>query len=150
MNTRLLAIAVLIGVALLVLTLPPTNHQNTVILLLDQDQAQVEFQTNSGSVLFDVEIADEPGEWGQGLMFRESLPEDAGMLFIFPDETLRSFWMKNTLIPLDIIFISTDLEIVHIAHAIPCETDPCASYSSLFPAQYVVEINGDLSDELGI
>ena len=88
-----------------------------------------------------VEIADSPEERAAGLMFRESLGENSGMLFIFDDEKTRSFWMKNTLIPLDMVFISEDLEIIDIKYAVPCREDPCISYVSKEPAEYVLEVN---------
>lgn len=72
------------------------------------------------------------------------------MLVLFPNEAPRSFWMKNTLLPLDIIYIGGDRRIVKISQAAPCRADPCAGYPSLHPAQYVLEINGGLSEELGI
>jgi uncharacterized membrane protein (UPF0127 family) len=83
-------------------------------------------------------------------MFRSNLPKDQGMLFLFPDEVERTFWMKNTLIPLDIIFIDREYKIVKIQQAIPCEEEPCNLYNSEKPAQYVLEINGGLAQEYGI
>ncbi len=77
----------------------------------------------------------------RGLMFRESLPDDAGMLFIFPYMDQHSFWMKNTLIPLDIIWLNDRKEIVYIATAQPCTEDPCASYVPMQKAKYVLEVN---------
>ncbi len=88
------------------------------------------------------EVSDEPGEIMEGLMFRQSLGENDGMLFVFPDPATRNFWMKNTLIPLDLIFISESLSIVDIRNAIPCATDPCQIYTSKKPARYVLEVNG--------
>jgi len=97
-----------------------------------------------------VEIADEYDELREGLMFRESLAEDSGMLFIFGDEEIRSFWMKNTLIPLDMIFIDENFVIVGIEGAVPCEEDPCPSYNSKKPAKYVLEVNAGYVKEVGI
>jgi uncharacterized membrane protein (UPF0127 family) len=77
----------------------------------------------------------------KGLMFRESLPEDAGMLFIFPYMDLHSFWMKNTLIGLDIIWLNDKKEIVYFTTAVPCTEDPCASYAPMQKAKYVLEVN---------
>jgi uncharacterized protein len=77
----------------------------------------------------------------KGLMYRESLPEDAGMLFIFPYMDQHSFWMKNTLIPLDIIWLNDRKEIVYFATAQPCTEDPCASYAPIQKAKYVLEVN---------
>src|SRR3989338_5590514 len=92
-----------------------------------------------------VEIADSPEERAAGLMFRESLGENFGMLFIFDDEKTRSFWMKNTLIPLDMVFISEDLEIIDIKYAVPCREYQCINYVSKEPAEYVLEVNGNFT-----
>lgn len=100
---------------------------------------------------FDVEIASTAAQHRKGLMYRKNLPKNQGMLFIFEKERPLSFWMKNTLIPLDIIFISKDKKVVSIAfNALPCQKDPCPSYYSYKPAQYVVEINGGLAEKFGI
>lgn len=100
---------------------------------------------------FMVEVASTKEEKEQGLMFREKLPEKDGMLFLFETEKPLTFWMKNTLIPLDIIFINENLEIVDIATNFPpCETENCVIYQSNKPAQYALEINGGLTEKLGI
>lgn len=94
-----------------------------------------------------VEIADTPYLWSKGLMFRESLPDDGGMLFVFPDEKERAFWMKNTRIPLDMLFISADKRIVSIRkNAVPCTTLACPSYASGERAMYVLEVNAGFAD----
>ena len=100
-----------------------------------------------GKACIEVETADEAGEQALGLMFRESLPENSGMLFIFPDSSPRSFWMKNTLIPLDIIFIDENFEIIDIKHAVPCRAEPCALYKSAKPAKYVLEVNEGFAEK---
>lgn len=82
-------------------------------------------------------------------MFRDSMPRDHGMLFIFPNEAMRSFWMKNTRIPLDIIYFDENLRLVSIARgARPCRTQVCPGYRSAGPAKYVLELNAGLADEL--
>lgn len=97
-----------------------------------------------------VEIADEPVEQQKGLMYRKELCEECGMIFIFEKEQTMQFWMKNTLIPLDMIFIAADGHIVDIQEAEPCEEDPCQLYTSKEPAQYVLELNKGYSAEKGI
>jgi uncharacterized membrane protein (UPF0127 family) len=98
---------------------------------------------------FRVEIADTPEKQALGLMFRRSLKEGYGMLFVFPDETERSFWMKNTLIRLDMIFLNSDQQVVDMFQSVPpCQADPCPSYTSAFPARYVLEIAGGLAEKL--
>ena len=83
------------------------------------------------------EIADTQEKRERGLMFREHLGENKGMFFAFDNEGTYAFWMKNTLIPLDIIFISKDLNVVEIIHAEPCEEDPCKTYETTKYAKYV-------------
>lgn len=86
-----------------------------------------------------IELADDPEEIMQGLMYRNKLASDEGMLFIYGDMRERTFWMDNTQISLDIIFINDEMKIVHIAkHTIPYARDPIPSMG---PAQYVVEVN---------
>ena len=103
-----------------------------------------------GDDRFDVEIADTPESRMQGLMFREYLDKDKGMLFIFDDEAERSFWMKNTKIPLDIIFIDANKNIINILTAKPCTEEICDTYDSEQPAKYVLEINAREADKRGI
>lgn len=98
-----------------------------------------------------VEIARDPYAWAKGLMFRENLPESEGMLFIFPNEGARSFWMKNTLIPLDLIFISKDGKVVDIKENFePCKNLTCPSYSSKEPAMYVLEVKRGVVEKFKI
>ena len=103
---------------------------------------QISISSGERLIKVNVEIADDNYERQQGLMFRESLNENNGMVFVFEDENFQSFWMKNTLIPLDIIFIDKNFKIVDIKNAMPCNEDPCAAYDSAKPAKYVLEVNG--------
>lgn len=89
---------------------------------------------------FHLEIADTPTERAKGLMFREELAADHGMLFVFPNEGVHAFWMKNTLIPLDMIRLDSDYRIVDIQEATPCQEDPCAMYTPQNAASYVIEL----------
>ena len=98
---------------------------------------------------FNVEIADTPKEHTVGLMNREYLNPDNGMLFIFDVENRYCFWMKNTLIPLDIIWLDKNQNVIFIKHnAKPCETDPCETFSPNKNAKYVLEINSGLAKEI--
>ena len=104
-----------------------------------------------GGKSFTVEIADSSEEQALGLMFRDSMPPDQGMLFIFPNEAPRSFWMKNTRIPLDIMYFDKELRLVSIsADTQPCRVRRCPSYPSVVPAQYVLELNAGKATELGV
>ncbi|WGM38867.1 DUF192 domain-containing protein [Caulobacter sp. NIBR1757] len=104
--------------------------------------------TASGPVKFQVEIADDETERQNGLMWRESLAPDRGMLFDFKEEAQRSFWMKNTLIPLDILYIAADGTVVSIAQlTTPKSEAPIPSHGA---ALGVLEIAGGRAGELGI
>ena len=103
-----------------------------------------------GSLLasFEVEVADDTLERSQGLMFRQSLGEDEGMLFIFQADTEGAFWMRNTLIPLDIIFVESKKRIVNVvANATPQTDTPRLPEG---PYRYVLEINGGQAASLGL
>ena len=127
-----------------------------LIFLVDcskiSDKSQPTFSIDNGDKWIDVliEIADDNEERMKGLMFRENLGENSGMLFIFEDDSPQSFWMKNTLIPLDIIFINEGFEIIDIKNAVPCTTDPCRIYSSERPAKFVLEVNSGFAAKKGI
>lgn len=104
--------------------------------------------TASGVHRFQVEIADDETERRDGLMWRESLAPDRGMLFDFKTEAPRAFWMKNTLIPLDIIYIAADGTVVSIAAmAMPKSEESLPSHGD---ALGVLEIAGGRAGELGI
>lgn len=76
-----------------------------------------------------------------GLMYRKKINPDQGMLLVFERENFYSIWMKNMKIPLDILWLDKEKRIVHIERDVPpCKEDPCPSYSSQFPALYVLEI----------
>lgn len=97
---------------------------------------------------FYVEIADSPAKREMGLQYRRNLASERGMIFLFPFESEQTFWMKNTPIPLDMIFISRERKIVGIVEqAVPFTLD---SRSVGAPSQYVLEINGGLAKRYGI
>lgn len=98
-----------------------------------------------------VEVAANAESRQRGLMFRDSLAADRGMIFLFPDHGLHPFWMKNTLIPLDILWLDASGKIVYIgAKTPPCEADPCPSYSPGKDASYVLELRAGRAAELGL
>jgi len=99
-------------------------------------------------VTFRVEVARTPPEHERGLMYRSHLDADAGMLFLFDRPQALTFWMKNTLIPLDMLFIDSDRKIVGIVEN--AEPQTLTSRRVDAPAQYVLEIGGGLAARLGI
>lgn len=104
-----------------------------------------------GSVI-EVEVAGEPMRRARGLMYRSFLPDDRGMIFIFPEPGVETFWMKNTLIPLDMIWLDEDLEVVWIERDVPpCEADPCPSYGSeSVVSKFVLELAAGGAQRYGI
>jgi uncharacterized membrane protein (UPF0127 family) len=95
----------------------------------------------SGRVL-DVEVMVSDQDRALGLMFRPSLPEDQGMLFIFERSGFHSIWMKNCRFPIDIVWLDEERRVVHVADDVPpCKADPCPAYEPLRRARYVLELN---------
>lgn len=99
---------------------------------------------------FSVELAISDEEKADGLMFRENLGENQGMLFIYDTSGIYPFWMKNTLVPLDIIWLDENLSIVHIEKALPCSKEICKPINPGKEAKYVLEINADTSIKYNI
>lgn len=114
---------------------------------LKQPQAEVCFHNHC----FKVGLAATPEQRARGLMFKRDLPYQEGMLFLFDKEDRHSFWMKNTFVPLDIIWIDKDKRIVFIKkNAQPCLQDLCPSISPDRNAMYVLELNSGVSDAIGL
>jgi uncharacterized membrane protein (UPF0127 family) len=112
---------------------------------LFERKGQVEIATTDGKLQkFNVEFARSEAEKATGLMFRERLADDEGMLFMWNTSSLRQFWMKNTLINLDILFIDSDYRVVHIEEG--AQKESLRIISSLLPVQYVLEINAGQSE----
>ena len=96
-----------------------------------------------------VALADTPGLRSQGLMNVTDLGDLDGMLFAFDEESNQAFWMKDTLIPLDIAFFANNGALVSQTTMIPCEADPCPTYESEGPARYALEVPAGDLDLLG-
>ena len=111
-------------------------------------ESRLVLHTAKGDFTFNVEIADDNAERAKGLMFRDQLAADAGMLFDYGQEQLASFWMQNTLIPLDMVFVGADgiVKNIHV-NARPLDT---TSIPSEFPVRFVLEIAGGRSQEIGL
>lgn len=100
---------------------------------------------------FTVEIAADDAARARGLMFRDAMPADHGMLFVFEREEPQAFWMRNTRIPLDILYFDAARKLVSAARGVPpCTTPQCPSYPSEGAARYVLELNAGLARELGL
>lgn len=97
------------------------------------------FLPNGVTITAQLAVSDE--ERQQGLMFREKINADQGMLFIFEEEAIHSFWMKNMEFPIDILWLDHEKRIVHVEHRVPpCEREPCPSYTPSVPGMYVLEL----------
>ena len=109
----------------------------------------VRIGASGGSVEVEVEMADDMDEMQKGLMGRTALAEDAGMLFVYPEERELSFWMKDTLIPLSIAFMDAEGRIVDIQDMKALDDRP-PHYTSAEPARYALEVNEGFFDERGV
>lgn len=105
---------------------------------------------DEGTKLIRVEIAETDQQRGQGLMFRECLDENSGMIFVFFEPTQAGFWMKNTKIPLSIAFFDIEGNILRILDMEPCETDPCESYDPGVAFVGALEVNQGAFAEWGV
>ncbi len=148
----LLYVLLFAAVGIVMITLNQTrkrNQQNQESGLSQQDSNSRVAFTKEGELQFlagedtvaqiDIEIADDDYQTQQGLMHRRNMKQNRGMLFIFEDEQERSFWMKNTHIPLDILYVATDKTIVSIIENASPKSEE--SLESIYPAKYVVEVN---------
>ncbi len=140
---RLLLLVPLLPVLLVALYASPLFAQ-----LTEFPTAPLTIQTASGPHPFTVELATSPAQMMQGLMFRQSLAPDAGMLFDYQAPSMASMWMKNTLIPLDMLFVDATGHIVNIhERAVPGSLDPIAAAAAV---RAVIELNGGTAARLGI
>ena len=113
-------------------------------------QGELTFTTSDSEYIskIDIEIADDDNSRVNGLKYRTKMAESQGMFFIFPFETVQSFWMQYTVLSLDMIFVNKENIIVKIRKkTIPYDEN---SYTSEKPATYVVEVNADYTDKFGI
>jgi uncharacterized protein len=154
----LLAVFVLGGLGYLVLPYLRSEHVAPVATTTATETAAVPSFVKEGEVTFlsggkkikkiDVEIAENEAEQAKGLMYRPYMPDSVGMLFIFQNVQPQSFWMKNTHIPLDIIYVDSNKKIVSIQkNTRPYSEESLPSYGDV---QYVVEVNAGYTDLHGI
>ncbi|MBU4274316.1 DUF192 domain-containing protein [Patescibacteria group bacterium] len=137
---KLLIISILLATVIIIVV--------TVFLLrCDEKISRICFS----NYCFNAEIANTPKTREKGLMFRENIEQNEGMLFIFPEEDIYSFWMKDTLISLDIIWLNSNKEIVFISrNNQPCADEPCSFINPETKAKYVLEINAGIAQETKI
>jgi uncharacterized membrane protein (UPF0127 family) len=125
------------------------NNLSLLLVLACTSNAIANTELETGLVHFknqnltiEVEIAANQQQRETGLMNRQSLPANKGMLFVYNDQDLRGVWMKNTLLPLDVLFLNHKAEIVTMLPDLqPCRQNPCPIYHSQLPATYMLEVN---------
>ena len=144
MNKKVILIIIFPLILLILISL-------TYLLFFISENNQKQTQLCFRNDCFNVELSLTPKEREQGLMFRNYLEENKGMLFIFAEEEEYSFWMKNTLIFLDIIWLNKDKEVVFISkNNQPCKNDECPKINSSQKAKYVLELNKGIADKIGL
>lgn len=139
------SVALGLALALPVAACSAQQAEPTVVVA---DESTAVLHTEAGDFTFTIEIADTPQEQARGLMYRQALAPDAGMLFDYGTERRVSFWMQNTYIPLDMIFIAADGTVRHI-HANARPLDP-TSIPSRVPVRFVLEVPGGRAAEIGL
>ena len=147
-------IVAFIGLLLANLFSPKENVLNKVVSKTEvykfNKEGELTFRNKNGDSIsnIDVEFADSENERTRGLMYRDKMLENQGMLFVFPVQKMQSFWMHNTVLSLDIIFVNSDLEIVTIQRNAQPYSDK--SLPSTKPAQYVIEVNSGYTEKYNI
>jgi uncharacterized protein len=121
-------------------TTPVFKKEGELVFLKKEGQTEIK--------KIEIEIADNDGERMQGLMYRTAMEDTQGMLFVFPASEPQSFWMKNTLISLDLLFVNEAKEIVTIQKYAQPQSE--SSIPSNKPAKYVVEVNAGFCDRYGV
>lgn len=138
--TRYIILLLILSAAIFVFFILKNKYKQTIVEINETE--------------IQVEIANSTAKRTKGLMFRKYLPEGSGMLFVFPNEAKHSFWMANTLIPLDIIWINSNKEVVYIENGVPPCTESvrsaCKIYKPNTDAKYVLELNSGKSSDLNI
>lgn len=115
-----------------------------------REAARAEVRFPHGRV-WAAEIADTPDRRERGYMFRREIGEGDAMIFVFPEDDVHSFWMKNTLVPLDMIWMDDDFTVIHIeASAPPCKADPCPGFGPPRKSRYVLEVKGGIVGREGL
>lgn len=128
-----------------------SSSSNTITVINEAQNLPISAKaTMSNNEIIELEVAKTPEQQQIGLMFRESLPTNRGMLFSFSPPQITRFWMKNVTIPLDIIFMKEG-SIVYIEHNTPpCTIDPCPVYGTNSPVDTVIELKNGKAKELNL
>ena len=141
------AIAVILAALGFYLNLPQSSSASSQAMRLPVDPTPLVATTSLGEQAFSIEIADDPSERSAGLMFRETMDDDHGMLFVFQQTRPVSFWMKNTPMPLDLVFIGQDGKVIEI---LPGESFSEASIGPTEPVRFVLELKRGTAEKTGM
>ncbi|MFP1631348.1 DUF192 domain-containing protein [Zhengella sp. ZM62] len=141
----LLALALPVALAVPAIAREAAPHEQAQVL--EVHPAPLTVMTAKGEFGFDIEVADDADERSTGLMFRTEMPDDRGMLFVFPSDVRGSFWMMNTILPLDIIYIRADGTVDSIVRGEPFSLAPLRSRGLI---RYVLEVNAGIAEKTGI
>jgi len=120
-----------------------------IFLSLGRVAFAIEFDRVSliiNGVHYSIEVAKTSMQRSQGLMFRTNLGIQEGMLFVYPQPGNHRIWMKNTLIPLSVIWLDENQTVIGVKILPPCSRDPCPSYGVLDPAKYIIELSSEVRD----
>ncbi len=144
----ILALLVPAIIAYIFMSIPKSSSSTTVGPTFTKEGELVILRGDQTLATLDIEIADTREDITRGMMYRPSMAQNHGMLFLMETTDIQSFWMLNTLLPLDIIFISEEQRIINIAANTPPKS--LESVSSTAPARYVLEVNGGYAAEKGL
>jgi uncharacterized membrane protein (UPF0127 family) len=120
-----------------------------IFLFLSRVAFALEFDRISliiNGVGYSIEVAKTSMQRSQGLMFRTNLGIQEGMLFVYPQPGNHRIWMKNTLIPLSVIWLDENQTVIGVKTLAPCDLDPCPSYGVSDPAKYIIELSSEVRD----
>jgi len=140
-------LAGLLPLLLLFAATVPASTAEGQAMVLPVDPARLTVETTRGERSFSIEIADDGEERARGLMFRQSMADDHGMLFVFEESRLLAFWMKNTPMPLDLVFIAGNGRVIAILPGEPYSTAPIGPGE---PARFVLELKAGTAQKTGI
>ena len=141
------AVVAIVGVLGFYLGMPQSSADQA--MRLPVDPAPLVAETAAGDRSFTIEIADDPSERSAGLMFRESMDDDHGMLFVFSESRPVAFWMKNTTMPLDIVFIGEDGKVLDVLPGEPFSEAP-VSPGPAVQVRFVLELRRGIAQKAGI
>lgn len=126
-----------------------TNISSSDVKIPNFPKGRLRIYDEEKELIIPIEIANRPELWSFGLMFREDISWEYGMLFVFPTDESAGFWMKNTYVPLDIAFIDSNKTIFNIQRMLPCTDDDCPVYYSPKPYRYALEVKAGFFEKFG-